>query len=166
MALDIVAKEQAWKLVRRAWQSGDAHAAPLRCVESTACALAVAAIPLVLLSVIATRYPFTRHVADLAALLVAGAVLAWNFLEYPLSQRDMGVGERVRWSRQHFAAVIGFGISCAILLFLPVVGLLVVPAGIAGATRLALECDGATRSRREAVAHPLASPAARRSDAR
>jgi CysZ protein len=145
IALDIVTREQVWKAARRVWAGDDASDVPFRSLEATICSLAAALPALVLLSVAAFRYPKAWHVIGLLALVISGLALAWNFLEYPLSQRDLSFSERIRWLRRHFGAVLGFGAACAVVLVLPGVGLIVIPAGVAGATRLMLECDRADR---------------------
>lgn len=68
--------------------------------------------------------------------LVAGWLLAWNFVDYPLSLRGLGVRRRLNWMIDHFAAVTAFGLFWALLLPVPGLGLLVLPLGVAGATRL------------------------------
>jgi CysZ protein len=73
---------------------------------------------------------------------VAGAwLLAWNFLDYPLSMRGLGVFARLRWSLRHFDEFTVFGGLWAALLFLPGLFFLCLPMGVAGATRLAVAAD-------------------------
>jgi uncharacterized protein involved in cysteine biosynthesis len=38
--------------------------------------------------------------------------------------------------REHFSAVVGFGVAAALLLLVPGLGLLLLPFGVAGATRM------------------------------
>ncbi len=71
--------------------------------------------------------------------LVFGWLLAWNFLDYPLSLRQMGVGARLHWMAWHFAAVTAFGIAWTVLVIVPGTVFLFLPMGVAGATRLAVE---------------------------
>ena len=146
IALDIVTREQVWKAARRVWPGDDAVDVPFRSLEATICSLAATLPPLVLLSIAAFRYPKAWHVIGLLSLVISGLALAWNLLEYPLSQRDLSFRERLRWVRKHFGPVLGFGVACAALLVVPVIGLFVIPVGVAGATRLLLECDRADRN--------------------
>jgi uncharacterized protein involved in cysteine biosynthesis len=146
IALDIVTREQVWKAARRVWAGDDAADVPFRSLEATICSLAATLPPLVLLSIAAFRFPRAWGVIGALSLVIAGLALAWNLLEYPLSQRDLSFSERLRWVRRHFGPVLGFGVACAALLVVPGVGLFVIPAGVAGATRLMLECDRADRA--------------------
>jgi CysZ protein len=69
-------------------------------------------------------------------LVTGGWLLAWNFLDYPLSLRGLGVWARLRWSVRHFEEVTVFGLIWATLLFVPGLFFVILPMGVAGATRL------------------------------
>lgn len=69
------------------------------------------------------------------ALLVALA-LAWNLLDYPLTLRGIRARSRLGLLRRHAGAVLGFGLSFALLSWVPLAGLLLLPVGVVGATRL------------------------------
>jgi CysZ protein len=72
----------------------------------------------------------------------AGAwLLAWDFLDYPLGLRGLGVRARLRWVLRHKEAVTGFGLTWALLLLIPGSFLLLLPMGVAGATHLVVEGD-------------------------
>jgi CysZ protein len=62
--------------------------------------------------------------------------LAWNLLDYPLTLR--GIRLRARWAllRQRPAPVLGFGFALALLTLIPGAALLLLPAGVVGATQL------------------------------
>ena len=79
--------------------------------------------------------PATVFTAPLQ-IVATGWLLAWNFLDYPLSLRGLGVIARVRWSVQHFEEFTVFGVLWALLLIVPGLFFLVLPMGVAGATRL------------------------------
>jgi CysZ protein len=68
--------------------------------------------------------------------IVGAWLLAWNFLDYPLSLRGLGVIARVRWSVRHFEEFTVFGVIWATLLFVPGLFFLMLPMGVAGAARL------------------------------
>ncbi|MBI2390370.1 MAG: EI24 domain-containing protein [Deltaproteobacteria bacterium] len=68
-------------------------------------------------------------------------MLAWDLLDYPLSLRAAGVRARLDWISRHFGAALGFGVSIAIIGLVPCAGLLFLPAGVAGATRLVALAD-------------------------
>jgi CysZ protein len=74
--------------------------------------------------------------------LVVAWLLAWNFVDYPLSLRGHGIRARFGWVARHFDAFTAFGIAWAALLILPGMVLLVLPMGVAGATRLVVAADG------------------------
>ena len=68
---------------------------------------------------------------------LAGAwLLAWNFLDYPLSLRGLGVLARLRWTARHFEEFTVFGLTWALLLVVPGLFFLILPMGVAGAARL------------------------------
>ena len=69
--------------------------------------------------------------------VVSALLLAWDLLDYPLGLRGVSVGERLRFFGRNFwplsaIRVIRCGRSCSCLGF----GLLLLPFGVAGATRL------------------------------
>jgi CysZ protein len=69
------------------------------------------------------------------ALLVALA-LAWNLVDYPLTLRGIRARSRLALLRRHLGPVLGFGLSFAVVSWIPFAGLLLLPAGVVGATRL------------------------------
>jgi uncharacterized protein involved in cysteine biosynthesis len=77
--------------------------------------------------------------------LIGGWLMAWNFLDYPLGLRGMGLRASVGWVFRHFGAVTIFGMTWWSLVFFPGAILLLLPMGVAGATRLVVEADGVTR---------------------
>ncbi len=157
LALDILVRERAWKIGRHVWAADDAHDVPFRSLEATLCSLAVALPLLITLVLGASRYPRAAYAFSGLALLVSGFALAWNFIEYPLSHKDLAFGERLRWIWKHAPAVVGLGLTCAMITLIPVVGLIVVPAGVAAAARLMLECDRSDRRLRVEAAHRAAA---------
>jgi len=73
--------------------------------------------------------------AALQALLVCFAV-AWNLLGYPLSLRGVRARAQLRLMSSHALAVLGFGGAFALASLIPGMALLLLPAGVVGATRL------------------------------
>ncbi|MGO8997634.1 MAG: EI24 domain-containing protein [Polyangiaceae bacterium] len=65
--------------------------------------------------------------------LVSGYVIAWNLLDYPLGLRAVRLVDRARWMGQRMALVTGFALSSSLLLLVPGLGLLLLPAGVVGA---------------------------------
>ncbi|MEO7095427.1 MAG: hypothetical protein ABI175_19385, partial [Polyangiales bacterium] len=61
----------------------------------------------------------------------------------PLSLRQRSVQQRLGWFRANLPAVVGFGLALAALFLLPCVGLLLLPAGVAGGARLVVQSERA-----------------------
>jgi len=70
--------------------------------------------------------------------LVCSWMLAWNFLDYPLGLRGMGLLARLEWVRQHFGAFTLFGFLWAMIAVVPGIVLVLLPMGVAGATQMVL----------------------------
>jgi CysZ protein len=68
--------------------------------------------------------------------LVASFALAWNLFDYPLTLRGVRIRNRLALIRSHKSAVIGFGAGFSLLFWVPCFGVLLLPAGVAGATQL------------------------------
>lgn len=68
------------------------------------------------------------------------ALLSWllcfDLGDPAFSMMGMSLRERLAWLRSHLGAALGFGGLSAVLLGVPVLGLLVLPAAVAGATYL------------------------------
>ena len=71
--------------------------------------------------------------------IVSALLLAWDLLDYPLGLRRVDVPARLRFFRRNFWGVFVFGAFGAILLLVPGLGLLLLPFGVAGATRLVMK---------------------------
>ncbi|NUO54194.1 MAG: hypothetical protein HOV80_35555 [Polyangiaceae bacterium] len=71
---------------------------------------------------------------------VAAAVfIGWDLCDYPLSVRGIRLGERLGFALSHAGAVLGFSAGIALIALVPCGFLLVLPAGVCGATRLVSE---------------------------
>ncbi|MBN1810106.1 MAG: EI24 domain-containing protein [Planctomycetes bacterium] len=81
----------------------------------------------------------------------ASYFLALAFLDYPLDRRKLSLKEKVRRTERHMAEVLGFGLPAYLLMLVPVVNLVTVPAAVAGATRLYLDVMGEDEGVKEAV---------------
>jgi CysZ protein len=68
--------------------------------------------------------------------MLGGWLIAWNFLDYPLSLHGLGTRARVAWFFRHFWDVTIFGLCWAGLLLIPGIFLVILPMGVAGATQL------------------------------
>jgi CysZ protein len=102
-------------------------------------ALATVFVAVVLLGgllVIGLLFPPALVVTVPLKVLVTGWLLAWDFVDYPLGLRGYGLRRRLGWVSRHFLAYTTFGLAWALVLLIPGVALLVLPMGVAGATRL------------------------------
>ena len=73
--------------------------------------------------------------------------LAWELLDHPFSRRGLTLGERLKWIRGSFFAVLGFATAAQVFLLIPGVDFFLLPIGIAGATRLFAESEEAEAAR-------------------
>lgn len=101
-------------------------------------------LPIVLaLTLVGVLVPPLAVVTVPLKFVVSALMLAWDLLDYPLSLRAAGVRARLAWFAANFGAALGFGVSIAIIFLIPGAGLLFLPAGVAGATRLVVESERA-----------------------
>jgi len=73
--------------------------------------------------------------------LVCGWMLAWDFVDYPLALRGVSLAERFSWVGRNFGAFTFFGILWTLLVATPGMVLLILPMGVAGATRLVVAAE-------------------------
>jgi CysZ protein len=99
-------------------------------------ALAIGGPLVVLLTVVGWTFPPAAPVTVPAKALVAALLLAWDLLDYPLALRGVRLRSRLSWCGRHLGEVIGFGLAAMIFFSVPGLGLLALPCGVAGATRL------------------------------
>jgi len=74
-------------------------------------------------------------------LLVFGWMLAWDFIGYPMGLRKQGLRARLKWVFRNFGAFTLFGLMWAFCVVVPGVVLVLLPMGVAGATRMVLVDD-------------------------
>lgn len=74
-------------------------------------------------------------------IVISGLFVSWDLLDYPLSVRDLGLRARLGWIRGHLPEVFGFGLSLAVVFLVPCMQLLLLPAGVVGATSLLRAVD-------------------------
>lgn len=149
-ALDVLTRARALRVLTRTWEPEPPLEALFRALAATVPALAVA-LPLLYVLTSMADGP-SWPLATALALVVAGLALAWNFIEYPASRNDAELGQRFRWMRRHMAVMLGFGLSGAVLLLIPGLGLLVLPIGVSASVRVVQECERADAERRALAA--------------
>lgn len=121
---------------------GARHAKPAfwgnmkRSVAVNMLGLAVGVPLFVLLTVIELLAPPAAVVTWPLKFVLSALLLAWDLLDYPLGRRGTSVGERLRFFGRNFWTLLLFGSFGAVILLVPGLGLLLLPFGVAGATRL------------------------------
>ena len=81
--------------------------------------------------------------------------LAVDYIDWPAARRGLSVGQRARIARRNLWPMLGFGTGVWVLLFIPFINLLFMPAAVAGGTRLFLDLEGPQAAPRDAVSDPL-----------
>lgn len=89
-----------------------------------------------LLFAVSLLFPPAALVCLPLKVLVAGLVMAWDFLDYSMALRAMSIQARLAWVGRHLGAVVGFAMGAGVFVFAPGLGLLVLPMGVAGAATL------------------------------
>lgn len=112
-----------------------------RSLRVTTAALVVSVPVLVLLAAISVFVPVAAVVTVPLKFLLSSLVIAWDLLDYPFGLRGMGVRARLAWMRENLGAVTLFGASTGALLLIPLVGLFVLPCGVAAATELVVRAE-------------------------
>jgi CysZ protein len=122
----------------------------LSTTKAVVIALLVGGTLLAVLFVINFFFPPAALVTIPLKLIVCGWMLAWDFLDYPLAMHGVGLEERFAWVGRNFGAFTLFGLLWALLIVVPGVVLLILPMGVAGATRLVVADERVRRPRRHA----------------
>lgn len=138
-ALEKIVREQEYVLTGRKSLPPSFAAALLNSLQIAAVTLCVGGCLLTLLFVVGLLFPPAVVVTVPAKVCVCGWLLAWDFLDYPLGLRGLGVRGRWRWVRRNFEAFTVFGVLWTLLIIVPGIVLLLLPMGVAGATQLAVE---------------------------
>jgi CysZ protein len=98
-------------------------------------------IPLLILFVI----PGLNLFAPALWLAFGAWMLAIEYLDYPMGNRDMGFREIKAQARRRSGLSLGFGAGVLLMTSIPVLNFLAMPAGVVGATALWVERLGRTR---------------------
>ncbi|MBS2013126.1 MAG: EI24 domain-containing protein [Deltaproteobacteria bacterium] len=140
-ALERIARKQETALGGPSWPDQPFVAGTIRSLQVSLTALVVGLPILAVLAVITFLVPPLAVVTVPLKFIVTGVLAAYDLLDYPLSIRGQGVGERVAFMKAHFSAVLGFGCAVAALLLIPGFGLFLLPFGVAGAARMVAQRD-------------------------
>jgi CysZ protein len=113
--------------------------------KAVSVALLVGGTLLIILFLVSFFFPPAAVVTVPLKVLVCGWMLAWDFIDYPLAMRGVGLEDRFAWVGRNFGAFTLFGVLWALLVVVPGVQLLILPMGVAGATRLVVTDEGVSR---------------------
>ncbi len=144
-ALDAIVHAQEKALTGRASPKPPALVSAWNAFKVALLSFLLGAPALVVLFLIGLAFPPATVVTVPLKLLVCGWMLAWDFLDYPLTMRELGLRARVGWVARHFGAFTVFGLMWAALVVVPGLVLLLLPMGVAGAAQLVVAADRAGR---------------------
>jgi len=82
--------------------------------------------------------PGVGQVLSLVGFALTAVYLGIDYVDWPAARRNWSVRDRVAFTRRQLPAVAGFGTGVWVLLFIPLVNLLFMPAAVAGGTMLFL----------------------------
>lgn len=140
-ALERIAHAQEFQLTGNRRAALPYFAALWLNLRTVAVSVALGGPALILLFAVNLIYPPVAMVTVPLKFLVCSWILAWDFLDYPLGLRELGVRARIRWVARHFGAYTTFGALWTTICVVPGIALFVLPIGVAGATRLVLQDD-------------------------
>lgn len=80
--------------------------------------------------------PGVGQLISLVGFALTAVFLGVDYIDWPAARRDWSVRDRVAFTRRQLPAVAGFGTGVWVLLFIPIVNLLFMPAAVAGGTML------------------------------
>lgn len=122
---------------------GAPERAPLGFVQELMCGVrsllvgGALSLPLVVaLTLLELVFPPIAVLSTPLKFLIGALGVAWSLFDYPLSLRGIGARARLAFMRRHLAAVLGFGLSFSLVFWVPCFGILMLPVGVAAATRL------------------------------
>jgi CysZ protein len=102
-------------------------------------------MPLFAILFLVNLIPGGSFIAVPLKFILAMLLIGWDLCDYPLSVRGSPIGDRVRFVAKNASAVLGFSAALAAIALLPCGALLILPAGVCGATRLLFEIERAER---------------------
>jgi uncharacterized protein involved in cysteine biosynthesis len=102
--------------------------------------------------------PEAGLVTEPVAVGISALALAWQLLDHPFSRRGLTIGERLRWMKGRFFAVLGFAAAAQVFLLIPRLDFFLLPVGIAGATRLFAQSEEEDEERRASPVLPPREP--------
>ncbi len=153
-ALDAIVERQELALGGRAHPKHPALATMLRGLRVNLLSLAATLSVIALLTLVEFAFAPAAVVTTPLKFVLSSLVLAWDVVDYPLGLRGMGVRARLAWFRAHVGLALGFGLSLGLVFLVPCAGLLLLPAGVAGATRIVIASEREDAARALGSARP------------
>jgi len=95
----------------------------------------IRAIPLLVLFVI----PVVNIAAPFLWIVFSAWMLTMEYADYPMGNHELDFKSQLRYLKQRRFLSLGFGASVALALVVPVLNFIVMPAAVAGATRMWVE---------------------------
>ena len=99
---------------------------------------------LLTLTLIELFLPLAVFVVTPIKFVTTAFILAYDIIDYPLSLHMLGVRERSPWFRHYVWAMLGFGLAMEVIFLIPGAFLILLPAGVCGATRLVVAAERAS----------------------
>jgi uncharacterized protein involved in cysteine biosynthesis len=101
--------------------------------------------------VLGALVPGAQPAAGAASIALAILFLALDSASYALDRRGLRLGDKLRWSRDEFPAVAGYGAAAFLLCSVPVVNALALPLLVTAGTELVAEAERRRRPGGEAT---------------
>lgn len=98
--------------------------------------MALLAIPLLILSLLSIVIPIFAPITPFLWMLFSAWMMALEYGDYPMGNHQMRFSEQRARLRQHKLLTLGFGGATLAATMIPIVNFLVMPAAVAGATKL------------------------------
>jgi len=94
---------------------------------------------LLLVGVVVTFVPVVNLASPVVWALIAVWMLALEYMAYPMENRGLGFSRVRALARRERGAALGFGSAVMVVMLIPLVNLIVMPAAVAGATAMWVE---------------------------
>ncbi|CAF2328564.1 unnamed protein product [Rotaria sp. Silwood2] len=98
----------------------------------------------IILTLIELFFPPAVIITTPLKFLATGFIIAYDIIDYPLSLHLFGVRERTPWFRHYLWTTLGFGLALEVIFLIPGAFLLLLPAGVCGATRIVVAAERAS----------------------
>ncbi len=135
-ALDRIVRAEEESLGGGTWPDSRFGESLGRSFRVTLTTLAIGVPILILLTGLELLFPPVAVVTMPLKFGVSALLATWDLIDYPFSLRGIDVQARYTWLKGNLGAAFGFGAMIALVALVPFLGLLMLPVGVAGATKL------------------------------